>query len=188
MKQFEFAVPNGKVRLYNRFAVFLFLLSDLAIGWFLTVGMISSARINFGIATIFINLVTVSIYLAGRGLHKKDLFVLSMIVLVIFWSLTVYWWVAIIIAVLAFLYFISQRNFIITISEKQIVYPSFPKRLISWNELTNLVLKDGWLTIDFLNNRIIQHEVVGNGEVSEADFNEFCRSRLVEMNSNRSRL
>ena len=47
------------------------------------------------------------------------------------------------------------------------------------NEINNIVLKDGLLTIDLKNNKLIQKEV--NDEVlpsDEHDFNEFCRQRL----------
>jgi hypothetical protein len=52
--------------------------------------------------------------------------------------------------------------------------------VITWQELNNVVLKDGLLTVDLKNNRIIQTEILNSqGDPSEAEFNEFCRQRMV---------
>ncbi len=62
-----------------------------------------------------------------------------------------------------------------------IVSNSFPQKKYRWAEVSNVVLKDGILTIDLKNNTIIQKEV--NEEVplqDETDFNGFCRQRLEE--------
>jgi hypothetical protein len=66
-------------------------------------------------------------------------------------------------------------------SENQVVFNSLFKRKYSWKEVSNVVLKDGLLTIDFLNNHLIQREVedeVDEDEVSEEEFNAFCRLQL----------
>jgi len=63
--------------------------------------------------------------------------------------------------------------------EESIVYNSFPEKKYDWSEVTNVVLKDAILTIDFKNNKLIQKEV--NDHVSaqdEKDFNGFCMRRL----------
>ena len=66
-------------------------------------------------------------------------------------------------------------------SESQIVFNTLFKKKYHWSELTNVVLKDGLLTIDFENNHLIQREVEDEEdeeEVSEAEFNDFCRTQL----------
>lgn len=63
--------------------------------------------------------------------------------------------------------------------EDSIVYNSFPQKKYLWSEVANVLIKDGILTIDLKNNKLIQKEV--NDEVSvqdEKDFNEFCMQRL----------
>jgi hypothetical protein len=63
--------------------------------------------------------------------------------------------------------------------EDLIVFNSFPQKKYGWDDVNNVVLKDGLLTIDLKNNRLIQKEV--NDEVTpkdEKDFNDFCQSRL----------
>jgi len=64
------------------------------------------------------------------------------------------------------------------VDRESIVYPSFPKRIILWNELQNIVLKDGILTIDFRNNKLIQQDLDEEVTVNEKEFNEFCKQQL----------
>ena len=66
-------------------------------------------------------------------------------------------------------------------SEKQVVFNTLFKRKYDWSQLSNVVLRDGILTIDFMNNRLLQREVEDDDEeeeVSEEEFNAFCRSQL----------
>ncbi|HEX7692777.1 MAG TPA: hypothetical protein VF408_10315 [Sediminibacterium sp.] len=68
--------------------------------------------------------------------------------------------------------------------EKQVVFNSLPKRYYNWKDISNVVLKDGILTIDFRNNKLIQKEI--NEHISgrlEQDFNEFCRQCLAATRS-----
>ena len=83
----------------------------------------------------------------------------------------------------AIFYVISLRKLIVHINPDQIIYPSFPKKIIDWNEISNIILKDDLLTIDFKNNKIIQ-QLTENTErpVNEKEFNDFCKSHLETVN------
>ena len=65
-------------------------------------------------------------------------------------------------------------------SEDEIVFNSFPKRKLQWNDVNNVLIKDGLITIDQKNNKLFQKEI--NEGVSmqvENEFNDFCRSKLT---------
>lgn len=87
---------------------------------------------------------------------------------------------------LAIIYFIAaaiekQVKFPVEIAfdEQEIVINSLPRRYYNWNELANVIIKDGVLTIDLRNNKLIQKEIEEPGSVkAENDFNEFCRNRI----------
>jgi hypothetical protein len=53
---------------------------------------------------------------------------------------------------------------------------------VPWSELNNVILRDGLLTIDFNNNTLIQvdtdDEDNADYEVTEDEFNAYCRSQL----------
>ena len=80
------------------------------------------------------------------------------------------------------LYLVSKRELKIIIENDHIVYPAFPKRRLNWNELNNMVLKDGLLTIDFKNNRIIQQYIEETSHtINEKEFNDFCIEQLSKI-------
>ena len=64
----------------------------------------------------------------------------------------------------------------VAFDNEEIVFNSFPKQRLEWDAVNNVILKDGLLTIDLKNNKVIQREVDANisAEV-EAEFNRFCR-------------
>lgn len=91
------------------------------------------------------------------------------------------------------LHWIPILYFLAVVSEKQVKFPqeiafhdegivinSLPKKRYSWQEIGNVVLKDGILTIDLKNNKLIQKEIESSSSAKEeAEFNEFCRNRLL---------
>lgn len=69
----------------------------------------------------------------------------------------------------------------------EVVFNTFPRRHFQWNELSNIILKDGLLTIDFKNNKLIQSEIDAQTTPElEKDFNEFCRSMIMTEGKNSS--
>ena len=69
----------------------------------------------------------------------------------------------------------------IGLDDDGITFNHFPQKFYSWNNIRNIIIKDGLLTIDYTNNRIFQKEL-SNGVSSdeEAEVNAFCKQRLVK--------
>lgn len=67
-------------------------------------------------------------------------------------------------------------------SKEQIVMNTLFRTKIKWPELQSVILKDGLLTLDFKNNRVIQKEVLDDDEpdAEEDEFNDYCRGRLMD--------
>jgi hypothetical protein len=96
------------------------------------------------------------------------------------WIKLQFYWAAPVVLLLAVLDYIARRPLLVRFTEQQIDYPSFPPRAIAWTELQNVVLKDGLLTIDFVNNKMLQTEVEASVSTpEEAEFNAFAR-QMVE--------
>ncbi len=69
--------------------------------------------------------------------------------------------------------------------ENGITYNSFPEKKYNWDEITNVVINFGMLTIDFSNNKIIQSEL--NEDISiqlEKEFNQFCKLQIEKNSTN----
>ena len=89
--------------------------------------------------------------------------------------------------------FISIFFIIAALFERQIKFPqeigfntdgvtfnTFPFKNYSWQQVKNAMLKDNLLTLDFINNKILQKET--ESDVSsdiEKEFNEFCRQKIA---------
>jgi uncharacterized membrane protein YheB (UPF0754 family) len=81
------------------------------------------------------------------------------------------------------LYTIATAIQVINISKQKISYSSLFKKNTSWDKLNNLILRDGLITIDYKNNKIIQQLIdEDKTSVNEKEFNEFCRQQLVTSN------
>lgn len=56
---------------------------------------------------------------------------------------------------------------------------TFSDKLVGWNQLNNVILRNDLLTIDFKNNKVLQLEVLDEtGAVTAEEMNSFFRSRL----------
>ena len=88
------------------------------------------------------------------------------------------------IALVYFLAALAEKSIIkfpqeVAFDEKGVVINSIPKKYFSWTSLANVILKDGILTIDFKNNKLIQKEIESYTSLQEErEFNEFCLSKL----------
>jgi hypothetical protein len=62
----------------------------------------------------------------------------------------------------------------------KVVINSLFKRIYPWSAFNNIMLKDGLLTLDFKNNKLIQKEAEEDDDpdAEEDEFNDYCRSHL----------
>lgn len=95
------------------------------------------------------------------------------------WLKEGYWWLSILLLAFVLFDILAHRKLMVTITDKKITLPSLPQKEVEWNELSNLVLKDELLTIDFKNNKLLQHIIFNDDEeVDENVFNKFCSHQL----------
>lgn len=72
----------------------------------------------------------------------------------------------------------------IGVSDEQIVINTFFRKKYTWTELSNVVIKDNLLTLDFKNNKVLQREIEPHiSNVNEKEFNEFCAEQMHHSNS-----
>lgn len=73
------------------------------------------------------------------------------------------------------------RKLEIVFSEIGVVYPSFPKKTFTWIEVEQVILKDGMLTIDLKNNKLIQFVISEKeNKLDELQFNKFCNQLKIQ--------
>jgi len=92
-------------------------------------------------------------------------------------------WVAAAYMVLSLVYRKSVKPQEIGFSPEIIVVDGLFQKRINWNELNNVLIKDGLLTMDFKNNKLFQQETDDldddeDDDVTEEEFNAFCQTAL----------
>jgi hypothetical protein len=176
MKQYELVLRNEKIGYYN------------VLGWIIiicsVVGLIIDVAVNKfqkPIPVLLAAVALLSIFILRYFKESKKIPSLlpAYGVLAVAWIFSGHEIISLFLIVFGILHAIAIRSFIVEISADLVIFPSFPKKKIKWNELSQLILKDGLLTIDFKNNQLIQ-QLVDETKTSleEKEFNEYCRQQL----------
>jgi hypothetical protein len=180
MEKFELTLRNAKLRSYHVISWLLIFLNIVAL-YIYSFSSSGGLGDRFGIiGTFLLALLLLFVRRTDRFSfpdRKMSLLRVNFLIIILWlrWQLYI---PAAATFVFELLYSYSVRKFEVLVEKKGIIYPSFPKRKILWNELQNIILKDGILTIDLKNNKLIQQELEEDDAVNEKEFNEFCKQQL----------
>jgi hypothetical protein len=186
--KFEFFVKNDKVNTYERLAVLMFIINAAVIGIFIYSSKTSFFQKIPGLLTIVAILATIFIFFSKNKNMKirRISFMLAWSLLAFYWIINSDWKLSILTIILFYTYMVARRILKIRIDRNFVSYPSFPQRTIAWNNVSNVVLKDGLLTIDLSDNTLIQQMIEKQQlPVDEEEFNEFCNQQLKTSTNNR---
>ena len=176
MKQFELILKNEKETSYKKISIFLLVLNMIGI-LFITYLKDFKNWMPVIIAAIAVLAAFSSFYF--RSKNEKAILTGAFLLLSFAWILAGYWVVGVLNILFMILHTASLQKPIVSINEAHVIYPSFPRKKIDWKELSNLMIKDGLLTIDFKNNRIIQQYIADRSStINEKEFNDFCHHQL----------
>ena len=184
MKKYKIVLQNKKEKIYSIISWLIIFLNFLA---FIYLGIAKiTEQIKYPLFGASLLAVLLIFYLIKKDKKesKNNKFIIFFIIIFLIWSLMGFYLPAAINLGLFFFQNITWRKLEILIADESITYPSFPKKVIQWNELSNIILKDDLLTIDFKNNKIIQQLIEKTEHpVNEKEFNDFCRNHLSSANS-----
>ena len=127
------------------------------------------------------------IYFIIYYLHKKKQFPpvileLPIYLFALLWFFANAYWMALLVFIFGSFAILSKQKVLVLVNEDDILYKSFPNRTFKWAGLNNIILKDGLLTIDFKNNKIIQ-QPIEETNIDETAFNHFCQHQLQTTNN-----
>lgn len=91
-------------------------------------------------------------------------------------------WMGLVFGVLAFLEQQTKRPLEIGFDSDRVVINTLIRRRLDWAAFNNVILRNGLLTLDFKNNRLLQREIADDDdddEVDEEEFNAYCRQQLI---------
>ncbi len=132
------------------------------------------------LGAIFVTVVLVwNIVQSSKG--KKVYYSRALLIAALVWmKMPFFQWLTFVLIILALLEYQAKYSLEIGFSDQEIVVNSLFKKRYQWSQFTNIILKDGLLTLDFVNNRIFQREVEDEVEddAEEEEFNAYCRKQL----------
>lgn len=180
MQQYSITLTNERKRTYT---ISFFVLAALNCTAFLILAWTATGipGRNISLAAAGTIAVCIFFYFFQRTV-KKNLFVYAAILLsAVFLALLRHYLPALLLLLVFFLFIQAVRTPVVRVDPSSVRLPSFPKRSYAWADLNNMLLKDGLLTIDLKNNKLLQHAIdETKTNVIEAEFNEFCRKCLQE--------
>jgi hypothetical protein len=115
-------------------------------------------------------------YMLGtRIYYSKALFIAGLV-----WTKMPYFeWLVIVFALLAVLEYQAKLSLEIGFSPDNVVFNELFKKKYTWDQIDNVILKDGMLTVDFKNNKLFQKEIdSGENEASELEFNNWIHAQM----------
>lgn len=180
MQEYKVTLKNEKVRFYNRISQLAIIINTLIFLYFSFSSSDKKIMITCGagvaaVAVCFF----LNFYLQKNNAWQKIWFIVIFDLLTVLWILLGNYLVAIIPAAFSILSVLATRKLEILFIAYKIVYPSFPPKTFQWDEVSNIVLKDGLLTIDFKSNKLLQREIIENNSlINEKEFNDFCSQQL----------
>ena len=189
MQQFQITLKNTKVKSYYVFAWLIAAIFYSIEIYFVLFDVSKKSDRIWVIPILGINLLLlfISSRIKWDNWKRKEYVGLTygfLLVPLIKWGS---YWPAVILIISFILLSIASRKFIVSFSDKNIVFPSFPARKISWNEGANCLLKDEIRTIEFKNNKMIQEHIEpGKDPVNEKEFNDFCIRQLTSGNQKKT--
>ena len=133
---------------------------------------------------IFLVVISLTLFIAEYLLSKKNRKIFSAAVvvcaLIIYMYLKIhFWWAAAAMTLILILYLFAIQVPVVRISADGVKLSIFGKRFLNWKQLNNLVMKDGLVTIDLKNNKLIQQYLDESSmPVNEKEFNDFCKKQL----------
>ena len=182
MKAYSFILKNEKTKRYRLISQLLVLFNLLGFVFLL---MNSEAEIAKNIAVLFAILITAiyTFFTVIEWISKKpfpDFWHRSIFaVCAAVWYKEGSWGLTIMLILFILLDMMSHRKLVVDVNDKRIIVPYAMQKTVDWNEVKNVVLKDGLLTIDFKNNRLFQQLILNSDEdINEKEFNNFCKLQL----------
>lgn len=140
----------------------------------------SSASLAYPIGAVAVIAILIwNLVQSSKG--KKVYYSRALLLAALVWmKMPFFQWLAFVFIALALLEYQAKYSIEIGFSDQEIVFNSLLKKRYQWTQFDNIVLKDGLLTLDFANNRILQREVEDDeeDEADEDEFNAYCRKQL----------
>ena len=177
---YKFVFKNEKRRSYQRISNLIIVANILVFLYLLLFPAGRNMMITAGVTLTCIFIYYLLKYFFYRPVLFRESVIFGVYHLFIIGFIAMELWIPAALAfILNILLFLATREYSISFFTDRIRYNTVPVKEISWNHLNHVVIKDGLLTIDMKNNKLLQEELdETKNNVDENEFNEFCRQHL----------
>jgi hypothetical protein len=179
MQQFEIILKNDKVKLYRAIAKIFLLLNFTVFILLLFYKPYRYPSIAFLIAFLLYLLLRQFLFSKGHINNILDEFVFF--IPAAGWLGMHSFVIGAGCILMGLLYKLSLQEIKFVFGHENIIKMNFPRKILEWNLLNNVILKDNILTLDFKNNKLLQAEIEKNN-INEIDFNSFAKTRMSKIN------
>lgn len=175
MQSFEIGLKDNRQNRYLNFMLFCILLNVMLFAWILSTS-VHSFILFAGLIFVLIMLI-VHVTKNWKRLSSPPHYFLM--IMVISWMLNFEWLPAILNLIFIFSGEYLSKKIKILVDQSGILIQSYPKKIFEWKDADNMLIKDGLLTIDLLNNKLFQLPVE-HTSINENDFNAFCAEQIQQ--------
>lgn len=182
MDKFCIILPNEKKGTYKILTLLIAVINIVGLAYVSTHVNEDSSFHNWsaaGISSIAAPLIFYIFFKKGRETNIFQM-IFGFFLASILWMLIGFYLMGFLLLIFAVAGLLALRKLKVEFDNQLISYPSFPRKKIEWNEVSNLILRDNILTIDLKNNKLIQHTLNENENegLDETAFNTFVQQQL----------
>lgn len=113
--------------------------------------------------------------------YKAIFFQISIVIIAFGWIKLNYSWLGVVLIILLSQAEKFTADISVDITQNAISIKNVFKKVYYWHTLQNVILKEGLLTLDFKNNKLLHIEITNTFSVEqESKFNDFCQSCLKQ--------
>ena len=182
MSSYEIEIPNTRVKPYQLITFLIAAANALAFSFYFintTAGAQYYRVIQVG---FFIAIAGLALFIVNRFTRCLRSFIveISLIISAACWLLTQNYFLGLMLLLFAVMGLMTKKKPVIGFSKTGIHYPSFPSNTFTWAEVDWVLLKDGILSIELKDNRLMQFTLDKNisDAVNESEFNNYCDARV----------
>lgn len=177
---FSFQLKNERYIGYRRNTSLIFILNSIAFAYISTQTVSHFQQIVLIVAVALL-IIFALFCIFGKPIRKRE-YMVAYLLPAALWIKDIHFWPAgLIMVLLLVLNMLIETDTTTIVSDKGIEIKNYRSKQIRWNELENVVLKDGLLSIDFRNNKIFQAIVGEDYPELERSFNTFVQRKLEEV-------
>jgi hypothetical protein len=174
MQKFELVIRNEKIKTYRLICLMIVILNALL---FAVLLFDAQTKNNGLIAIVFI--IAYTLFRFFKSKRSKPGFFFDewiLFLVMMLWVVENNYFFAMSDLILFLLYSAAIDKTVYSFGQERIKQKNFPWKKYSWEQLSNVLLKDNMLTMDFKNNRLLQMQT--ENDINERDFNEYAKEQI----------